>query len=95
MIKAIQFGLEGLLALLVLIFAYTQLVRPLMRKTPVFPMFRRRQNLERAIEDVNADLEEKGQQNELENRKRKLDGNRKPAQPAKTSERSTTKRSSL
>lgn len=72
MIKLLQFGVEGLLILLILIFAYTQLVRPLMKKTPVFPMFRKRPNLERETESINEALADKAQQRDLERKKKKL-----------------------
>ncbi len=72
MIKLLQFGVEGLLAMTILIFAYVQLVRPLMRRTPVFPMFRKRPNLEREMEEITETTEDLAQQRALDRRKKKL-----------------------
>ena len=72
MIKLLQLSLEVLLGVLVLVFAYSQVVRPLVKKTPVFPMFRRRRNLEREIEVVEEGLEDKGLEGTLNQKKKQL-----------------------
>ena len=72
MIKLLQLLLEIGVGLLVVLMVYSQLLRPLVRKTPVFPLFRRRPSLERDIEDVNEALEEKGLEGELKRKKEEL-----------------------
>jgi len=72
MIKLLQLAFEGLLIGGILLMIYSQLVRPLVRKTPVFPMFRRHKNLERKIEGVNEKLEEKNLERDLQGKKKKL-----------------------
>ncbi|MBP9698279.1 MAG: hypothetical protein KBD65_03760 [Candidatus Moranbacteria bacterium] len=72
MIKLLQWGIEGVVALAILIFVYSQVLRPLFRGTPAFPMFRRRPNTERQIEEVNEQLEDKQLQRELADRQRQL-----------------------
>lgn len=72
MIKLVQFSFEGLLILGLFLFMYVQLLRPLMRRTPVFPMFRKRPNLEREMEEVTEAAEDNAQQKALDRKKRKL-----------------------
>lgn len=72
MIKLIQFGGEGLLLILLCVAAYSQVIRPLLRRTPVFPIFRRKPRLEAAIEEVNEDLAVKDEQRVLAEKKRQL-----------------------
>lgn len=72
MIKIVGFVIEGLLILSFLVLAYSQLVRPLLTKTPVFPFFRRRPKTEREIEAVNEALQQQSLERELKTAKRKL-----------------------
>ncbi len=72
MIKLIQFGAEGLMIALLCVAAYSQVIRPLLRKTPAFPIFRRKPRLEAAIEAVNEDLDVKDEQRVLAEKKRQL-----------------------
>ena len=68
----IQFGAEAVLVLLFCVVAYSQVVLPLIRKTPVFPIFRRKPQLEAEIEAVNEDLAAKDEQRVLADKKRQL-----------------------
>lgn len=72
MIKLLQWGLEAGLALAILAFAYAQILRPLIRGTPVFPIFRKRRQIERELEVVNESLEDKRLEEELAARQREL-----------------------
>lgn len=81
MIKTLQLGLEFVLGALILIVAYTQLIRPLLKKTPTFPFFRRRPNVEAEMEKVNEGLDDVEQQKALARAKRKLEA-RAGAAPA-------------
>jgi len=72
MIKLLQFGFEGLLVLVIIWAAYAQVLRPLMTGTPVFPMFRKRPNLEREAEETTEALEDKAARQVLDRKKKKL-----------------------
>ncbi len=72
MIKLLQLLFEVLLGGFIVIGVYSQILRPLVKRTPVFPVFRKRPNLERESEGVNEALADKAQQRELERKKRKL-----------------------
>ena len=72
MIKLLQIFLEVLLGGFIIIGAYSQLLRPLVKGTQMFPMFRHRSNLERDIEGVNESLDEKDQRRILDRKKREL-----------------------
>ena len=65
MIKLLQFGFEWLLMLVILVFVYAQVIRPLVVGTPVFPMFRKRPNLEREMEEVTEELRDQEQAQNL------------------------------
>ncbi len=54
------------------IFAYSQVILPIVRKMPLFPMFRRRPAIERELDAVNEQLEDKALQRELETKRRRL-----------------------
>ncbi|OGZ15071.1 MAG: hypothetical protein A3H76_06620 [Candidatus Lloydbacteria bacterium RIFCSPLOWO2_02_FULL_54_12] len=71
-IKLLQLILEIGAGLLVIVMVYSQLLRPMVKKTPVFPMFRRRPALEREIESVNEDLEDKELKQDLAQKKVEL-----------------------
>jgi hypothetical protein len=73
MVKFVIWGVEGALLLLVFAAVYSQLIRPLLRNTPVFPFFRNVSVVEEQIEVVNESLDIKAQQRELEEKKRKLE----------------------
>ena len=72
MIKLLMFGLEVLLALGVFAFAYSQLLLPLIWKTPFFPMFRPRPKTEQEIEAVNEQLADRQLERDLASRQREL-----------------------
>ena len=85
MFKILQFGFEAALIVLILLFVYVQLARPLMRGTPVFPIrrfFRKRPNLERQMEDVTEEVEISAQQRALDREKSKLGHGKKAPNPA-------------
>ncbi len=71
-IKLLQILLEVGVGLLVIVMVYSQLLRPMVKKTPVFPMFRRRPDVEREIESVNEDLEDKELNQDLAQKKAEL-----------------------
>lgn len=72
MIKLSLWGLEALMIGLVLVLVYSQLIRPLMKKTPILPLIRPRRNIEREIEKVNEGLEDRGLERTLKEKRRKL-----------------------
>ena len=74
MIKVLQWGFEGLLALAILVVAYSQILLPLFRGTPMFPFFRRRPKLERELERVTEEIEDRDLAARLAERRRELDG---------------------
>lgn len=78
MIQILRLLFEVILAAGGLIFVYSQVLRPIVKNTPVFPMFRRRPNLESEIEGVNEQLEEKQLEGELAKKRRKLGDSSKP-----------------
>lgn len=72
MVKLLQLVFEFAMSGLVVIGVYSQILRPLVRKTPVFPVFRKRPNLEDEIKVVNEGLEEKKLQREIDTKRRNL-----------------------
>lgn len=72
MIKLLLMGSQLLIVLVILLVAYSQVIRPLLMGTPVFPMFRRRPNLERKIEETNEALLDKETAKVLGQKMRKL-----------------------
>lgn len=72
MVKILLFLFELGVGCGVLIFAYSQLIRPLFRGTSVFPMFRGRPSVERDIERVNGELEDKDLVRQLAEKQRQL-----------------------
>lgn len=74
----------GLCAIIVIAFVVTQVVFPILRRRPVFPMFRRRRGLEKRLIRAHsrvsdADLEEQVRAREAEAREAEdeLDGRRR------------------
>lgn len=62
--------LDLLLVATVVIVGVTQLVIPLLRGRPIFPILRRERMLEREIAEANADLEQARLERELEDKRR-------------------------
>ena len=73
MINVLGWGFEILLALGVLAIVYSQILRPLFRGTPLFPFFRERPKLERELEQVTEQIEDKDLAARLAARRRELD----------------------
>jgi|GEM_PF-3554772 len=74
MIKVLGFALEAAVILTLVICVYSQLVKPLISRTPVFPVFRKRPKTERDIEAANEALGDKALQRDLTRKQRKLGG---------------------
>lgn len=55
-----------------IIFVYSQIIRPITKGTPAFPLFRRRPNIESKIEDVNEKMEDQKLQRELEKKQKQV-----------------------
>ncbi len=72
MIKLLQWLFEGGLLILLIILVYSQIVLPLVKNTPVFPMFRRRPDIKHEIEQTNEALEENELQRTLAAKKKRL-----------------------
>lgn len=72
MLKILQLLFEFALGGAVLVFVYWQMIRPLFRGTPIFPMFRRRPRVERELEVVNEQMEDADLRRQLEARQRQL-----------------------
>lgn len=66
----------------VIALVYSQLILPMVRKTPFFPLFRSRPRVEREIEATNEALEDADLGDELKQRQRQLEKRqRQPGQP--------------
>ncbi len=72
MIKFLQIFFSGIISALIIIVCYAQMIRPLIKNTPVFPFFRRRQNLEKEFELVNEEISDKETREKLEERRKEL-----------------------
>lgn len=72
MIKILSVLIELILGGVIIVGCYSQLVRPMFRRTPVFPFFRKRPNLEGEIEKVDESLEDKELRKQLARKQKQL-----------------------
>lgn len=72
MIKILQVVFELVLGGVIILACYSQLIRPMFRRTPAFPFFRRRPNIEGEIEKVDESLEDKELRKQLAKKQKQL-----------------------
>ncbi len=72
--KIILYGPAVILAVVVALISYSQIILPLIRKTPVFPFFRRRPVIEREEEALNEEQREAEARAKLAKRREEMQG---------------------
>ena len=72
MIKLLQLVFEIGAGGFIIIGVYSQMIRPLFKKTPVFPFFRKRPNFEGKIKAANESLEEQDLKRQLAVKQREI-----------------------